>query len=282
MGRTTLPWVSKPETTMQKWWLCVMMMSFVWLGFQTMRQTSPPAAPRLCFPREIPSGWPGALQSQAVSLEAARASPDSWSDRNRKPRLITAHKRSCGKAMFLHVFVVYKGIVPYPDTRPFSLWVQNLPLGQDPSPQRNMRQDRKWHHNHPVARKAGGTYHTGMLSCCIKIFIITEILNFYQAFYIFANSNKSKMSFGVFVTLNQGYFVVILFQCNFFALNVACFHVPCDLVVEKAITKLRSVYLARQNGDVTTILLFFFNLGRHESFLWGHWYPCLDFWWCFL
>ena len=24
------------------------------------------------------------------------------------------------------------------------------------------------------------------------------------------------------------------------------------------------------------------NFGGHESFLWGHWYPILDFWWCLL
>ena len=26
--------------------------------------------------------------------------------------------------------------------------------------------------------------------------------------------------------------------------------------------------------------LFFSNFGGHKSLLWGHCYPCLDFWWC--
>ena len=30
------------------------------------------------------------------------------------------------------------------------------------------------------------------------------------------------------------------------------------------------------------LVLFFLNFGGHKSFLWGHWYPCLVFWWCLL
>ena len=34
-------------------------------------------------------------------------------------------------------------------------------------------------------------------------------------------------------------------------------------------------------GNWFFFFLFFFlkNFGRHKSFLWGHWYPVLDFWW---